>query len=113
MMLMKKSVPNPISDATRAAAVRLWEQFPRMKPVGAARQAKDLAELEALLKCEVEGFLKGMILGLGRDKYRHQWVATFKDIAENLPKIRAFFGAETTKPKRQSYTTRWLEENKK
>ena len=111
---MKKPAPNPISDATRAAAARLWETFPLMKPVGAARQGKHLAELEALLAVVPERELTLMIRDMAKSKYTRQWVASFASIAEHLPQIRiATASYAVLTPQRQSYTARWQEENEK
>jgi len=88
--------PPSISDDTRAMAALLWSQFPRLKPVGEARQKRHLAELESLRAAGVtETDIYSFITTLGPDKFRRQWVSDFAQIAEHLPQIRAHFEAVT------------------
>lgn len=102
--------PSPISDDTRALAALLWSQFPRMKPVGEARQKRHLIELEALRAAGVtEGELVRSIHALSSDRYRRMWVSDFGQIAEHLPQIRAHLEAMTPpKPVRsESFVSQW------
>jgi len=102
--------PESKADAARGVATRLWEQFPNMKPVGAARIKRHLAELESLLATVTEGQIWDMVLALKEDKYRRQWVSSVVQIADNLPKIRAVLETGPV-AKRESFTERWRKES--
>lgn len=78
-----------ISDQARTVATTLWGMYPAMKPVGEARQRRDLIELDAILALISKDDLYRLVAGLRLDTFKADWVSSIEQIAKNLPRIRA------------------------
>lgn len=97
-----------IRDRTRMLAAALWVSHPEMKPVGPERQAKHLADLDAVLDLVSETDVIEMIRALRADKFRRDWVASFARIAEELPRIRTAMADVKQARPLSSVTQEWM-----